>query len=121
MAFGSAFAVVLGGVRVLAWNDEPLASRLKRVMAFDPHSARAIYAAFVARAPAERDLEDLVSGVIACDGLRSIPFATLSDADLRQHLMQRIRDDFGCGNTINLDGWVLSRTEVRLCGIIALV
>lgn len=32
-------------------------------------------------------------------------------------LLQRIRRDFDTGDTVRLDGWLLSRTEARLCAL----
>lgn len=101
-------------------RGELLPARLKRVIVFDSNSASAIFGAFLEQAPAERDLKHLVSSVIGEDAAWPASIESLSDAQLRHRIMQRIRDDFGCGNTVQLDGWVLSRTEARLCGIIAL-
>jgi hypothetical protein len=38
-------------------------------------------------------------------------------ASLLQRLDAQVRDDFASGTTIALDGWVLSRTEARLCAL----
>jgi len=32
----------------------------------------------------------------------------------QKHLSKRVRDDFSCGDTVLVDGWVLSVTEARL-------
>jgi hypothetical protein len=36
-----------------------------------------------------------------------------------QALHRRIRADFECGDVVNLHGWLLSRTEARLCALYA--
>lgn len=56
-------------------------------------------------------------------------------AELRRHLRElpldaprelgsrartRIREDFACGQVVQVEGWLLSRTEVRLCALAAL-
>ena len=33
----------------------------------------------------------------------------------------RVREDFWQGNTVEIDGWVLSCTEVRCCAIVSLL
>lgn len=38
----------------------------------------------------------------------------------RRLLQERIRNDFECSQTLRIQGWVLSRTEARLCGLAAL-
>ncbi len=35
-------------------------------------------------------------------------------------LQDRIRSDFATGETVEVDGWILSRTEARLCALAAL-
>lgn len=35
-------------------------------------------------------------------------------------LRQKITDDFNKGNTVMIDGWVLSRTEARQCALFSL-
>ena len=45
----------------------------------------------------------------------------ISDAEAfdRQLLLSRIRMDFEVGNVVSLHGWILSRTEARLCAVFA--
>ncbi len=43
--------------------------------------------------------------------------AAPSDSDAVTALVQRVRDDFGADVTFDLDGWVLSRTELELCAL----
>lgn len=38
-------------------------------------------------------------------------------ADLAGRLEALVRDDFARGLTVQLDGWILSRTEARLCAL----
>ena len=35
------------------------------------------------------------------------------------HLAELIRDDFVRGDVVNVEGWILSRTEARLCALFA--
>ena len=48
-------------------------------------------------------------------------YPTYSDSRiLKQTLKIQRQKDFYEGNTVMLDGWVLSRTEARLCALLAL-
>jgi len=41
--------------------------------------------------------------------------------DLSTKLTARVRRDFAEGRTLNLDGWVLARTEARQCGLFSVL
>jgi hypothetical protein len=43
---------------------------------------------------------------------------TSGDDDLRVLLVRRSMQDFAEGRTVELDGWILARTEARLCASI---
>lgn len=47
--------------------------------------------------------------------------ATARDTELRALLAERSSMDFSEGRTVQLRGWVLSETEVRLCALAALL
>lgn len=64
--------------------------------------------AYVRAHPHERDADTLVhalrrAGVTATGGRRAMAAAT--------------RHDFASGNTVDIDGWLLSRTEARVCAL----
>src|SRR5688572_18515017 len=40
--------------------------------------------------------------------------------DLPRELSCAVQEDFARGDLVNLDGWLLSRTELRLCAVIHL-
>jgi hypothetical protein len=40
-----------------------------------------------------------------------------SAGDLTQQMMAAVRNDFRLGQTVTVDGWLLSRTEARICAI----
>lgn len=44
--------------------------------------------------------------------------ATPDELAARRHRLEaRVRAEFASGTTVQLDGWVLSRTEARLCAL----
>jgi len=83
-------------------------------------SAAAVGRAYLATRPEERDAPRLAGAVSrdlrdgGCDP------ATGDRADLRRAVSGRVRQDFADGRTVTVDGWVLSRTEARLCALAAL-
>ena len=96
---------------------DPVASTLSRLLGH-PESAVVVGRAYLLIAPDAREparLIDLLSA--SCDGL-----ALDADLDtLRPRLGRRIRQDFAEGRVVDVDGWRLSLTEARLCGLAALL
>lgn len=43
-----------------------------------------------------------------------------SAGDLARQMMAAVQNDFRLGRTVMVDGWVLSRTEARICAIACL-
>ena len=77
-------------------------------------SARAIGRVFLEERSEERSRDRLIRKILGNDRGGS----ALSDpGGLRVYLRDRIRRDFARSETIELDGWVLSLTEVRLCAL----
>jgi hypothetical protein len=77
-------------------------------------SARVIGARALACGACEPDADRLAASLV--ESFPVVPGPTGSD-DLRRLVDQRIRDDFAESRTVVIDGWVLSRTEVRLCAL----
>jgi hypothetical protein len=86
---------------------EPLARLL-------PHAENAarLGRRYLEETPQEADAAHLVALIgVAAD----------TDAALRERLEARIRQDFIAGATVAVDGWLLSRTEARLCALLSLL
>jgi hypothetical protein len=79
----------------------------------EPASARAIGRAYLRQAPEEAD------AARPLDLIHPGDCAALSTTELRRAVAARQRADFAAGRTVLLDGWVLSRTEARLCAFAA--
>lgn len=86
-----------------------------------PESAAAIGRAYLAGHPQDADPDTLVENVTAGLRCRGCDPEAAGRADLRQAIAREVRDDFAQGRVVNVDGWVLSATEARLCGLAALV
>lgn len=96
-------------------RSERLAQLLKHV-----EGARSVGWEYLQQVPAEasaavltvRVAERLPGGLAVID--------TASDARLRELLLRAAAEDFQDLRTMELDGWVLARTEARLCALAAL-
>lgn len=86
-------------------------------------SATRVGRAFLRAHPAEADVGRLTASLAddlcgqACDPAS----AGSSPAGLRAAFARQVRADFTTGRVTRVDGWVLSVTEARLCGLAALV
>lgn len=68
--------------------------------------------------PEEASVETLTP--LLSEDLDLSPFG-MSDDELRQVSRARMRRDFEDGHTLTVQGWVFSRTELRLYGLAALL
>ena len=105
LALGGALAPSGAGAPVDV-DSRGLAGRLR-----DPEAARALGLAYLSEHPGERDPGFLHAVTLkgAGEGPRAVRW-----------LRARCRDDFSRGDTVRIDGWVLARTECRLCALVAL-
>jgi hypothetical protein len=71
--------------------------------------------------PREADAALLVTLIGAARGPALPPASPSADEALRADLEERIRNDFIYGNTVAVDGWLLSLTEARLCALVSLL
>jgi hypothetical protein len=98
-----------------ATTDE-LAGRL-RTLFYDREAARRLGHLYIRQVPTEDDPRILARLAVASAEAPQVDGISLDRASLLQRLDAQVRDDFASGTTIALDGWVLSRTEARLCAL----
>ena len=114
-AFGGGALGVVGGqtyVRAKGSLIDRLATWLS-----DSEAARELGRAYLDAYPHERSAGAITAALRL--GLDVLPFS-VSDERLRALFHASVNRDFEQGRTVVLDGWVLSRTEIRLCGLAAL-
>jgi hypothetical protein len=112
-AMGAAgIALVLPpAVRHTAWRSGAAAPPVPLASLFgDVTSARHIGRAYLEQCRAEADYDSLMADV---GDLLTSPASARKFEDMR-------RQDFTAGRTVMVRGWLLSRTEARLCGLAAL-
>ena len=83
-------------------------------------SAGEVGRAYLAGAPQDADRARLVDALTRGVGAQGCNPAHASRADLRAALARQVRQDFADRQVVRVDGWVLSVTEARLAGLVAL-
>jgi len=78
--------------------------------------ARRVGREYLAQAPDDAD-PDRLAEILFGDPRTA---AAMSSAALRAHVARRRARDFETGDTVIVDGWVLARTEARLCALTVL-
>jgi len=110
----------LAGWRVASTVEPGVVAALRRAVGPDA-SARAVGRAYLAAHPAEADLGLLARRLAAEPATaRALAVASADPAALGQALAQAIRTDFLARRMVKLDGWLLARTEARLCALACL-
>jgi len=107
----------------VAATTEP--ANLVLAMFSDPASAAMVGQQYLNRFPDEANADRLVQllerRVRAAPGSADGGSVThLSESGFAGDLQAAVRLDFQEGRTIDLDGWILARTELRLCALAAL-
>lgn len=86
-------------------------------------SALAVGRAYLAAHPDEANLPRLLGAIEAAAGIgddAALPLPPQRHAATAQAVALAVREDFLERRTVKIDGWVLARTEARLCALIAL-
>jgi hypothetical protein len=97
-------------------NHERLAATL-RCLVDDPRRARALGERYRAQFPEEAPAGVLTSLIGASLGLSGCSAAPVPRDALRALMDARVRAEFGAGDVVRVGGWVLARTEARLCAL----
>ena len=100
-------------------------AKLVLAMFSDPVSAAVVGQQYLNRFPDEANADRLVQllerrGRAAPGSADGGSVTHLSESGFAGDLQAAVRLDFQEGRTIDLDGWILARTELRLCALAAL-
>jgi hypothetical protein len=90
-------------------------ARHGRALWRDPRAVRAVGRHYLAMARDEADRARLSGLVFGAAALPDDSFA-----GLQRHIATRRARDFAAGDTVMLEGWILTRTEARLCALCTL-
>jgi hypothetical protein len=95
---------------------DALTARLRALLS-DPAAARRLGRLYLRQVPAEDHPVILARLTVAYLSAQDADINAVDPVSLRRRLDARVRGDFASGTTVQLDGWVLSRTEARLCAL----
>ena len=124
-AVAGAASMAIGGTAARALLPGRAASASERLAAVMPHrdgAARVGRAALDAGA-VERDVRGLLAGLRESVPNLADVLRAGSDDDLRAAIEDARRRDFAerAGGLTRVEGWVVARTEARVCALVALV
>jgi hypothetical protein len=71
--------------------------------------------AYLRLEPGENEIQVLSDRIFS-----EIRWDLLLNGHVREVIARRVREDFREGRVVRLRGWVVSRTEARLCALVAL-
>jgi len=94
-------------------------SRLAHLWQYQP-SARVLGQEYLRVTPAEAKQKTLTALVVNRLPAKYRTLSAVTDRQLRDHLLAAARRDFIQARTVQLDGWMMSLTEARLCAIATL-
>jgi|ERR1700683_3412312 hypothetical protein len=105
------------GLGFAAGEGQELDAATLRSLVADPRRARSIGRSYRAQYPAEEHPGVLTGLIRSSLGLGESAAAPPNRDALISVLDARVRAEFGAGNIVRVDGWVLARTEARLCAL----
>jgi hypothetical protein len=119
-------ALLLAAAGALSLPAQPVSaadapSAIERLSALvQPRASAALIGrAYLARFPQEAEPSALTRHIIADLASSEAALMRLGDRDLRARFAVRRRADFAEGRLAVIDGWLVSRTEARLCALAA--
>lgn len=111
---GTLFRLPLTGRDDRTWK-EVLGQRLLEQFGSNEHAAR-VGQIYLASLPVEPDAGQLADEIVTGIPInRRARAANGGAGGLHDAIRELIREDFQSGRTATVDGWILSKTEVRLC------
>lgn len=116
---GIAATFALGSLPGINWLRRGNAPKtLAEAMFSDIETARMIGVRYLAQTAHECDAAVLAAELPA--GCAVAPTSRQAFDDIRQTIDAQRQRDFATGDTVIIDGWILARTEARLCALTAL-
>ncbi len=92
-----------------------------KIYAHDLQAARAIGRCYLRKTKSEGNADLLAQLIVKGDSTLRGRLHALSSDQIIGILRKSIRKDFETDNIVNVDGWILSKTEARLCALCTLL
>lgn len=91
--------------------------RVAHIFRHAPEAARAIGSRYLQECPGEGTAESLLARIFHGDPTLRSEVGRLPTPELKARIDRLVSEDFAQGNVVELSGWVLSRTEARICAL----
>jgi hypothetical protein len=108
------------GTMTSSSTGHSLSAKLSNVF-YDRKSATVIGLEYLRHTPMEADVRRLTNLICSRWQGRYDDIAHADTARIKELLLRQQREDFEKGRTVNVQGWILSETEARLCALAALI
>jgi hypothetical protein len=108
------------GTTATSHAEDWLSSKLANFF-HNKESARAIGLAYLRTVPEEANARQLTHFICSSWEQRYDEMVHADAAKIKTILLRQQREDFEKGRIVDLQGWILSETEARLCALAALV
>lgn len=108
-------------VRMVGSSADPLLSSKLTNLFHNRKSATLIGLEYLRRTPMEADGQHLTKLICSRWQERYDEIAYADTGKIKKLLLRQQREDFEKGRIVNVQGWILSETEARLCALTALV
>ncbi|WP_336513820.1 hypothetical protein [Pollutibacter soli] len=95
-----------------SWADPKFLSRL-----FDRETIIKAGQDYLKKNPDENNPDKLVGILVDKNSVAELK----DEKSVHQYLDEKIKKDFSDGNTVMVQGWILSKTEARQCALFALI
>jgi len=84
-------------------------------------SAITVGSAYLEQHPDESNVNQLIHDIFQMDRKRLVQLAQKKPSRLTAIIEKQVREDFDSQNMVKIKGWLLSRTETRLCALVYLI
>jgi hypothetical protein len=115
-ALGASFSSRLASASSATRHCGVAGMRLRALLPV-PASARQVGRMYLERHPEEDDNATLTRLIVSSMSEQPAHVAVLEQHTLAAMVNSRVRADFEKGITVEVGGWILSRTEARLCAL----
>ena len=106
-------------LRLVSFSTDELLKVAKRLTCIFANqlSARVVGKAYLDKNQEEDSLSFLISKLVLETRTVELAYLTSGPRAYQELIMRAIKRDFDTDNSVRINGWILSRTEARLCAL----
>jgi hypothetical protein len=113
-------AILPAGVQARLLPDAGYDDAIKKMLSVFNHaeSMKFIGRKYIEQVPAEQKESTLMEAILSGGPGAQFQHSMLSSQkEIKRFIRSRVKQDFISGQTVNIQGWVLAKTEARLCAL----